>query len=148
MKEQPETHTTGSRPARPFAVTLLAILVLSITVLALIRFFGALSSWDFLAQLPGVSPLYLAITGLVGAIVGIPLSLGLLTGRPFALRATRAAALLFVVYNWLERWWLSTRNEEPSLTPFQAGLALACLAVVFWVCSRPETRAYVGEKHE
>ena len=51
---------------RPFLVTLLAVLVLIISCINLIRLIEAIRMWDFLASLPGVPPLYIALTGLFG----------------------------------------------------------------------------------
>jgi hypothetical protein len=129
-------------------VTLVAILVLSITVLSLLRLYQAVSLWDFLAALPGVSPLFLSLTGLVWAVIGVLVLMGIWKGKARAPRTTRAAALLFVVYNWLERWWFSSRNEAVPLTLFSLALSLACLAFIFWSLSTPEARAYFGERHE
>ena len=53
---------------RPFSVTLLAGLVLSITIVHLVRFINALTWWSFLTTLPGKPPLYLALTGLFGTL--------------------------------------------------------------------------------
>ncbi|HLE13736.1 MAG TPA: hypothetical protein VI776_03230 [Anaerolineales bacterium] len=148
MEESAPIQPGGRKPARPLVVTLLAILVLSITVLSLIRLVEVIILWEFLAQLPGVSPIYLALTGSAGAFIGILVTLGLWTGRSLAPGATRVIAVLFIVYNYLERWWLSSRNGEQAITPFWVGLTLACLAFVFWSFSTPEAQAYFGERHE
>jgi hypothetical protein len=148
MDDQATIQPAGHRAARPMVVTLLAILVLSITVLSLLRLYQAIALWDFLAKLPGVSPLYLVLTGTLWTILSILVILGLWTGQLFAPSATRAFALLFVVYNWLERWWFSSRNGDQAITPFMVSLTLACLAFVFWTLSTPEARAYFGDRHE
>ena len=139
----------GGKPTRPLVVTLLAFLVLTITVLYALRLYQTLSLWDFLLSLPGVSPLYLALSGAFWTVIGILVISGLWTGNSLAPRATRIAALLFVIYNWLERWWwLSNRNGEKVFTPFAVGLTLLCLAFVFWALATVEARAYFGERYE
>lgn len=148
MEEPVTTQPAGQKPARPLVVTLLVILVLSITVLAALRLYQAISLWDFLASLPGVSPLYLVLSGALWTIIGVLVILGLWTGNPLTPRATRGAALLFVFYHWIERWWLSIKNGEKAFTPFAIGFTLLCLAFVFWAIATPEARAYFGDRYE
>jgi len=54
---------------RPFAVTLLAGLVLMITVVHLVRLVYAITWWRFLTTLQGNPPLVIALTGLIGLLV-------------------------------------------------------------------------------
>ena len=61
-------HNPGSNLPRPFGVTLLALGVLSISVLNLVRLVLVISRWQFLSSLPGVSPLYIALTGLIWGV--------------------------------------------------------------------------------
>ena len=64
--------TQQRKKKRPFLVTLLALVVLIIASTNLIRLIGSIRMWDFLASLPGVSPLYIALTGLFWVLVGFP----------------------------------------------------------------------------
>lgn len=149
MEESSTIEPAGRKPARPLVVTLLVILVLSITVLYTLRLYQALLLWGFLATLPGVSPLYLALSGALWMGIGVLVILGLWTGNSLAPRATRIATLFFVIYNWLERWWwLSNRNAGTVFTPFAVGLSLLCLAFVLWALWTPEARAYFGDRYE
>lgn len=52
-------------PPRPRRVTLLCLGVLIIVSLNLTRLILTIKNWDFLAGWSGVSPLYIALTGLV-----------------------------------------------------------------------------------
>ena len=70
------------RKKRPFLVTLLAVLVLFISCINLIRLIEAIRTWDFLVSLPGVSPLYIALTGLNLDPGWIPSCLGNLARIP------------------------------------------------------------------
>jgi fucose 4-O-acetylase-like acetyltransferase len=64
----------NQKSKRPFSVTLFALAVLSIAVIHLVRFIQAIQQWEFLASWPGVSPLYLAVTGIVWLGAGLPLA--------------------------------------------------------------------------
>ena len=133
---------------RPFLVTLVALVVLTITTIYLIRFVQALSWWDFLASLPGVSPLYLVLTGLLWTLIGLPLTWGLWHGWPKMRSATRLFAVGFAIYVWLERLLAANTDGETSNWPFAAGMTLIVLGFVLWALSLPAVKVYFGELHE
>ncbi|HJW90932.1 MAG TPA: hypothetical protein VJ436_09875 [Anaerolineales bacterium] len=122
--------------------------MLTITTIYLIRLVQALFWWDYLATLPGVSPLYLVLTGLLWTLIGLPLTWGLWQGRLKMLEATRLFALGFAAYVWLERFLAANADGEMSNWPFAAGMTLVVLGVVLWALSRPAVKAYFGEVHE
>lgn len=133
---------------RPFSVTLLTVLVLSITIVHLVRFINTLTLWNFLTELPGKSPIYLGLTGMFGFIAGALLSWGLWTGKP---RAPLAAAVLTVIYlciQWLEQILAVRAGNEFENWPFMVGMTLIVLIFVFWTLSHASSKAYFGEMHE
>jgi hypothetical protein len=133
---------------RPFSVTLLAVLVLSITIVHLVRFINTLTLWNFLTELPGGSPIYLLLSGLIGFIAGALLSWGLWTGKP---RAPLAAAILTVIYlsiQWLEQAISVRAGNEFENWPFMVGITLIVLLFVFWTLLHASSKAYFGEMHE
>jgi hypothetical protein len=133
---------------RPFSVTLLAVLVLSITIVHLVRFINTLTLWNFLTELPGKSPIYLVLTGLFGFIAGAVVFWGLWTGKP---RAPLAMGLLTVIYlslQWLEQILVVRAGNEFENWPFMVGMTLFGLIFVFWTLSHARSRAYFGEMHE
>jgi hypothetical protein len=130
---------------RPFSVTLLAIGVLSIAGLHLIRFMQALQQWQFLESLPGVSPLYLAVTGFVWAAAGLFLVISLWLGARPAPRATLAAAAAYALYNWADRIFaanVSLSVYEGFAWPFRLAGTFVLLGLVFWILSRPAARTF------
>jgi hypothetical protein len=129
---------------RPFLVTLLAFVVLTITAVHLVRFFLALSWWEFLSGLPGVSPLYLAVTGLTWALIGLPLAWGLWQGLPRVPKALRLLAPAYCGYDWLERLLLAGSSAEMTNWPFAAGLTIVLLVTVYWTFSRRSVKDYFG----
>ena len=133
---------------RPFSVTLLAVLVLSITIVHLVRFINTLTLWNFLTDLPGKSPIYLVLSGSVGFIAGSLLVWGLWTGRP---RAPLAAAILTVIYlsiQWIEQIISVRAGNEFENWPFMVGMTLIVLIFVFWTLFHASSIAYFGEMHE
>jgi hypothetical protein len=132
---------------RPFSVTLLAIMVLIITGIYLIRFIQTLRLWGFLSDLPGISPSYLAITGLFWTMVGLLLAWGLWRGRPGTPKAARIAVLAFALYYWLNRFVLANTSEDFVNWPFAATGTIILIGLNFWILSRPNIRTFFGEGH-
>jgi hypothetical protein len=133
---------------RPFLVTLLALLVLSITIIYLVRLINSITLWNFLAALPGISPLYLALTGLILTLVGALLFFGLWTGNPRAPRATRVLTVAYLSYQWLE-WIQSVRvGNEFENWPFAAGMTLFVIIFIFWTLSRSDAKTFFGDMYE
>ena len=133
---------------RPFLVTLLALLVLSITIIYLVRLVNSITLWDFLAALPGISPLYLVLTGLIVTLVGALLFWGLWSGNPRAPKAARLLTVVYLGYQWLE-WIRSVRvGNEFENWPFAAGMTLFVLIFIFWTLSRSDAKTFFGEMHE
>jgi hypothetical protein len=133
---------------RPFSVTLLAGLVLIITIVHLVRFVYALTLWSFLTNLPGKPPLYLALTGLIGSLAGAVVSWGLWTGKPRAPLATRLLIVVYLVYQWVEQILSVRAGNEFENWPFWTSMTLIILIFVNWTLSHSGAKAYFGEMHE
>src|SRR5512134_1060382 len=89
---------------RPFGVTLLLWLVLSLSVWGLVRFIAALRLWNVLSEFDArLSPLYLSITGAGWAVVGAVLLWGLFGGKSWAGWAIPGAVILWLAEYWIER---------------------------------------------
>jgi len=134
-------------PPRPFTVTLLALGVLTIAVLFLDRAFQAVRLWDFLSGLPlSVSPLYLALSGVVFGLAGLPVAWGLWRGRAWAPRWTRNFALALVVYYWLDRLWLVRAEVARVNTPFAVAATILALGFCYGALRRRRARVFFGEQ--
>lgn len=140
-----------TKPARSFGVTLIALLVLTIASLNLLRLIFSLRQRAFLGSLPGVSPLYQAFTGLIWASAVLVLFWGLWRKKRWAPKAVSWGALLYAVYYWLDRLfltdWLRSRQAPANLV-FASGLTLILLGFIFWTLSRPKVKLIFGEPHE
>jgi hypothetical protein len=147
-EEVPNLNDPLQGRKRPFSVTLLAILVLSITIVHLVRFINALTLWSFLSTLPGKPPIYLALTGLIGTIAGIIVFWGLWTGKPNAPLAIRIVIVVYLGYQWLEQILAVRAGNEFENWPFAIIATLTVLLFVFWTLSHSAAKVYFGEMHE
>jgi len=140
---------------RPLSVTILALGVLIITVINLTRFILSVRDWSFLASQPGVSPLYLALSGFVWAAVGTLLVWGLWSARPWAPRLMQAGALTYALYYWLDLLFLQDHPVSgvggvlkvvlPTSWQFSTLVTVICLAYMAWTLGRPKVKAYFGQ---
>jgi hypothetical protein len=141
-----------SQPSRPWYVTLLALGVLIIAGLSLVRLILTIRQWQFLASWPGVSPYYLALSGLVWTLVGLPVFWGLWRGLRWAPQLTQALALTFALYYWMDHIFLvdhplndqsgAARSLLPVNWPFAAGITAVMLSFTAWALNRPRTKAF------
>ena len=120
------------RKKRPFLVTLLAVLVLFISCINFIRLIEAIRTWDFLASLPGVSPLYIALTGLFWTLVGFPLAWGIWRGNPKAPLATQILVLVSALYYWFDRFIIAQTVNASSNLLFAFIITIVVILLTFW----------------
>lgn len=145
MDTNSSSPNRGSKPKRPFRVTLLVLAVLSIAIIHLIRFVQAIHQWGFLESWPGVSPLYLALTGFIWGVVGLPLVWGLWRGNPWALVAFWIFILVYVVYAWIDRIFVANVEitmSQSSASFFLALATLFILALAGWITTNAKTKAF------
>jgi hypothetical protein len=89
---------------RPFGVTLLLWLVLSLLVWGLVRFFAALRAWDILIEFgSSLSPLYLSITGAGWGVAGGGLLWSMWTRKQWTHRAILTSISVWLIEYWIER---------------------------------------------
>lgn len=96
---------TESMPVkRPFGVTLLLWLVLSLSGWGVLRFSAALRWWEVLYEKgASLSPLYLSITGAGWVVAGAVLLLGLWMRKPWILPAIPVSVFVWLAQYWIER---------------------------------------------
>jgi hypothetical protein len=140
--------------SRPVSVTIMGLGVLIITILNLTRLVLSALYWDFLVNWPGVSPLYIMLTGFVWTLTGSILCWGLWTAKSWAPRLMRAVALAYALYYWLDHVFLMDHPAggavgiQRALLPvdwqFAAGVTVICLAYIAWTLGQPKVKAYFG----
>jgi len=133
---------------RPFSVTLLAWLVFIVALLNLLRLVLTLTRWQFLVELLPFSPAYLAVSGWIWFLIGLPVAWGMMRGKHWAPGFTLAIFLAYSIYYWLDRLLLPGYPERKSDWPFVAGLNLVILLGSFYVLYCPKGRRFFGEVDE
>ena len=133
---------------RPFSVTLLAGLVLIITIVHLVRFVYAIAWWRFLTVLNGNPPLWILFSGLLGLLIGSALFWGLWTGHSRAPLATRILVPLYLGVQWLEQIIALQRGNQFENWPFMAVISLIVIIFTYWTLTTSPAKIYFGELHE
>ena len=133
---------------RPFGVTLLLWLVLSLSAWGVIRLIAALRWWNVLNEFgASLSPLYLSISGIGWAVVGVVLLYGLFSGRPWTHLAIPIAIFLWLMGYWVER--LAFESPRANL-PFALLASILLLAVTLVSALNRNTKKFLmrSEEHE
>jgi hypothetical protein len=140
--------------SRPASVTILALGVLIITIVNLTRLILSILYWDFLGSWPGVSPMYMMLTGLIWTLTGSLLIWGLWRAKKWAPRLMQAAALTYALYYWLDHIFLMDRPTSSAvgaqrvLLPinwqFAVVATVICLAYTAWTLNRQKVKTYFG----
>ena len=133
MKTDSPHADAGYRPRdvsmlskRPFGVTLLLWMVLSLSAWGLIRLLATLRWWDVLSEFrSSLSPLYLSITGAGWAIAGAVLLWSMWSGKAWSYPAILAAIILWLVEYWVERLFFQASRANLPFALIVSGLLLA-----------------------
>ena len=100
---------------RPFGVTLLLWMVLSLLAWGVVRFFASLRVWDVLVEFRStLSPLYLSITGAGWSLVGGVLLWSMFIRKKWTSRAVLTSVSVWLIEYWIERvFYQSPRANLP-----------------------------------
>ena len=133
---------------RPYSVTLLLWLVLSLSAWGAVRLFAALRWWNVLDEFGArLSPPYLSITGAGWLVVGIVLLWGLFNGKPWTRLAIPVSIFIWVLEYWIERIFF-----EASRANFWFALIASILLfiIVFISAFNQRTKRFLirSEEHE
>ena len=135
---------------RPLSVTLLAAGVLIITAINLIRLGLSIRYWSFLSSRSGISPLYLALTGLIWGAAGLALLWGLWKAKKWAPMLMQVVGLTYALYYWLDHIFLmdhpinGTTDILHAVLPFSVGVTVVLLVFMVWTLGRAKVKAYFG----
>ena len=133
---------------RPFGVTLLLWLVLSLSAWGLVRLLAALRWWNLLYEFEAsLSPLILSMTGALWLLVGGVLLWGLFSGRSWTYRAIPLSVALWLMEYWIERWLLESARAN---LPFALIASLLLLLVTLISTFNRSTKEFLirSEEHE
>jgi hypothetical protein len=133
---------------RPFGVTLLLWLVLSLSAWGAVRLIAALRFWSMLNEFEArLSPLYLFITGAGWVAIGAVLLWGFFIGKLWTLRVILASISLWIVQYWIERLFFQAPRANISF----ALIASVLLFIVIFISafSRKTKEFFIrNEEHE
>ena len=133
---------------RPFRVTLLVWLVLSLSAWGAVRLVGALRWWNVLNEFGArLSPFYLSTTGVGWIILGAVLLWSLFSGKSWARLAIPTAIVIWVLEYWIERMFF----ELPRANVVFAFIASSLLFIVtFALAFNQKTKRFFNrsEEHE
>ena len=132
---------------RPFGVTLLLWVVLSLSAWGGIRFMGAIRWWTEMSEFEAsLSPVYLSITGAGWALIGAALSWGLVSKAAWS----RSGSILFVAAWLVEYWTVRTIFQSSrSNAPFALATSTILLAVtIILALHRSTIDFFISEEHE
>jgi len=127
---------------RPFSVTLLIILGLSIVGFNLVRLTQTLSQWTYLLTLRSYLPAYLALSAIVWCSVGLTVIWGLWTGKHWAPNAVRIAYVVFLIYYWLDTFLVTNPAGRGSNQVLIICLQIISLVFVFGIFASPGAKKY------
>lgn len=131
------------RSPRPWRVTLLIVLVLSLAVFHALGVWEVARTWDFLHTLPlTVPPEYLLGRNLFWALLGVILTFGLWRGAPWVWGDMQIAACAYAAWYWLDRIFLAPAARLSLRWPALVMFTLLGLAFVFWAVRSPAGKWY------
>lgn len=152
--ESPLVEVDAKINKRPRSVTLLALIVLIITVINLIRLGLSIRYWNFLSSRLEIPSLYLVLTGLIWSAAGLSLLWGLWKAKKWAPKLMQAVGLTYALYYWLDHIFLmehpvgKATNVLLAVLPmnwqFSAGVTIVGLVFMVWTLGRNNVKAYFG----
>jgi len=125
---------------RPFSVTILLWLVLSLTAWSGLRLYSAIQWWQTLLELaspPG--PLYIAISAGVWLAIALGLLWGMWQAKAWIRTALLGTGAGFTVWYWCDRLLLQSAHEN---WPFALGLTILFLIIIVICVAHPRTKAF------
>lgn len=131
---------------RPFGVTLLLWLVLTLSAWGAVRMFAALRWWGILNEFGArLSPLYLSITGTGWAILGVVLLWSLFSGKAWTRLAISVSILLWLMAYWIERIFFESTRQNLY---FALIASILLLMVTFISAFHRKTRKFFIKSEE
>jgi hypothetical protein len=133
---------------RPFGVTLLLWLVLSLSAWGAVRLIAALRLWNMLNEFEArLSPLYLSITGAGWMVVGAVLLWGVFRGNLWTYWAIPASIFLWIIQYWIERIFFQSPRANITFALIVTAL-LFCLTLLSVFNRKTKEFLIRSEEHE
>lgn len=134
---------------RPKSVTWLTLGVLTIAVLHLFRLVNTIAKWGYFITLPLSVPIvFFVLSGLIWGSAALFLGISLWRGKRRSIQFTYYGAIIFTVYYWVDRVFLSIDPLRSVNYNFSLGANFFLLAIIYWILSRPKAQLFFGETNE
>ena len=136
------------RQRRPFLLRLAGLSFLALAINSAYRLLALLGGKAVLdlVLLPTWLPTYLAVSGLIWAILCLLAYVALLLRTRWALTAAWSAMLIYLVSFWAERLWVWQDAANARNWLFYALLSLAWIGLCLGAFSLPATRRFLNMK--
>ncbi len=149
MQQAGNSYSRADRTRRPWAVTILAFIVLIVAVMFLVSAWDAASLWSTpLHTIMRISPAYLLGRGVFWGIFGMVASYGLWRGLRWAPRLVFWGAGAYILFYWLERIFLVQAEAWGINGWFSTGMAILGIFLVWRILTSKPSRAFFGEQRE
>ena len=128
---------------RPRILTISSLIVCMVSLFHLFKFIQILINLQILQTLPiTVSPIYLAVIGLIWSVLGLFLTWSLWTGKPWSQRAGFFLSLAYMIFFWIDLIWIA--EPEVLQTRWLINLILTALGipVVILILNLKSSRDY------
>ena len=123
------TPSSQTHPKRSAILIILSIVTLSISLLGWLRLFVAIGDWNYLGEVaPAVLPVYLAISGMIWAVIGMVSAVGIWFRKRWSLILLACAVASFTIWYWMDKLLLSANPEAVSNLAFSLVLTICILA--------------------
>jgi hypothetical protein len=133
-------------PKRPFAVSILVVLVLFFTTINGVRSYSAINSWELIIDLvPRNLLIYIIASGFIWGVVGLLLSVGIFFRKKWSLIIMRIAVPLYLLYFWIDRLFIAEHDYIYARWQFYLGLTVLILVFYFWILRREKTKKYLNK---
>jgi hypothetical protein len=130
---------------RPLVVMLLAVCALLLAASQLYRIVLVIDEWNFLQKLIQISPNYIVIGSVIWGCVFLYIAIMIWRGMKNAPIFTMVGYVLFLIFRWIERLWISSSFVDNWLfLLISEVIILACLVIVF---SRKNVKAFFRDNH-
>jgi len=130
---------------RPRILTVFSLGIFIVSLFHLYKFIQILINFQILQTLPiTISPIYLAVIGLIWGVLGLFLTWSLWTGKPWSQRASLFLSLAYMIFFWIDLIWIA--EPEVLQTRWLINLILTVLGIpaVILILNLKSSRDYFG----
>ena len=134
---------SGQKVRRPTGITILSVLYFLIGFFYLIKVIQSACQWPILQNLPiSVSPIYLAVDGIIWCLAGLVLGVGLRKGKSWSRPAALVISTLYSLVFWADRLWIAQPEGLALRWPVNLVLTISILGSIFLVLNHKTSQPF------